>query len=764
MDASFKPDYPHQPAHGLKPYAGILSNDAVLSIGADYYRMNHFFNMNNGIRAYRSSLKLHNSDFRDIEVVQFYNNGTNENGSAVCIMGDNETEAASPSYLGMNPNPNNSRNVYRSRCGVYSTFAYTEVYNCIFDSVNYGIDERYLGAALESYLTSNTINAYQCGINLMDNDGSDHITVEYNTIKILPLVKSGIGIYAGESNSHHTTDYWINSNNVKIANSIAGIQTAGVSNAKLTYNTIELQNPGTYTAPSTTGIDIGGGGGNLLSCNHVSGHTVTDSSRYGYRVTQSPFDSLKCNVADSVGYSFRFEGAACVGTRLKGNYMGNAYCGLYLNSEAIIGRQPDSSIQLYHGNVWLNASRYTSGFGAVNLNDANIQSLRSSLFTTNISVAAHNPTIPLSILSAPFYVNNNGWFDPQNSGPNFDCSHSNICIAAIQDSGDWGDDRLRMRVISDSSISSLFIPESKQIASQLVYTDLKTDPNAGSVSAYSDFLDDKKKLSAGIIYKIDSVGAEIKLSLSNRNEEFSGLLFQVKILSDSIASVDSSIIILNDTSLFQQKENILGQTEEIKMELNEIQESYTLDLNSKQITKEQLNESISPQQIPDANSKEVERVKLLFKQTGLIAISSNYESLFQIATQCPSSGGPSVFAARNLIKLINDSIVYDDASTCMQQGILRVANQFHDGTPSFDCILQPNPASNLVQVVMDEHEVKSYKIQLINSLGQEVLRKEYSGIINTMQFSVAALHQGLYTVVITEANGRQMFKKLLIEK
>lgn len=45
-----------------------------------------------------------------------------------------------------------------------------------------------------------------------------------------------------------------------------------------------------------------------------------------------------------------------------------------------------------------------------------------------------------------------------------------------------------------------------------------------------------------------------------------------------------------------------------------------------------------------------------------------------------------------------------------------------------------------------------------------VLRKEYTGIINTMQFSVVALHQGLYTVVITEANGRQMFKKLVIGK
>ena len=391
-----------------------------------------------------------------------------------------------------------------------------------------------------------------------------------------------------------------------------------------------------------------------------------------------------------------------------------------------------------------------------------LQDTQASLLKTNITIAAHNPTTPLSNLLAPFNVDNNGWFDPQNSGPNFDCSRFNVCIAAIQDSGDWGDDQLRMRVINDSSISSLFIPESKQIASQLIYADLKTDPNASSVSAYSDFLDDKENLSEGIIYKIDSIGAEINLSHLTRNEELSSLLIQIKILSDSIASIDSSIIILNDTSLFQQKENILGQIEEIKLELNEIQESYTLDLNSKQITKEQLNESITPQQTPDANIKEVERICLLYKLNGATSLLNNYEPLLQIAIQCPSSGGPSVFVARNLIKLINDSIVYDDVNICMQLGILRVANQQQSRKSGFDFVIQPNPANGIVQVVLDNNEMKTYQLQIFNSLGQDVFKKEYANIISIIQFSVTTLKEGLYTVVVRESNGQQMAQKLVV--
>ncbi|MBL7914552.1 MAG: T9SS type A sorting domain-containing protein [Bacteroidia bacterium] len=764
MDAPFKPDYSHQPLHGAKPFAGILLHDAVLNIGSNAYSKNKFFNMNNGIRAYRSIMKVYNSNFTDIQLVPFYNNGSNQNGSAISIVGDNESEMAAPSSLALWPNPDGSPNVARSRCEVYAAITYTEIFGCLFDTLDYGIDEQFLDIGLQSYLLYNTIRAKRYGIRLMENNGSDNISVEGNSITMLNLEKSAVGIYMGESNLHHSNNYNVNSNGVYIYNATAGIQTAGVSKATITYNTVELRTPLSYTAPSTTGIDIGGGAGNFLSCNHVSGHQVTDTLRYGYRVTQSPFDSLKCNVADSVGYSFRFEGAACVGTRLKGNYMGNAYCGLYLNTESIIGQQPQlaNPLPTYHGNVWLNSSRYTSGFGAVNLNDASPLTLISSLLITDQNITFHNPIVPLDSTLGPFHVDDNGWFFPQISGASFDCSRSNVCIAAVQDSGDWGDDQLRMRVINDSSVSSLFIPESKQIASQLIYADLKTDPNARSVNAYSDFLIEKENSSEGIIYQIDSIGSEIRTSILDRNDEVSGLVEQQRILSDSILLIDSIFTITKDTGLFQQKDNLLFQISENKADINEIEENYSLTLSSKQTTKEQLNILISPHQIPDANIAEAERINLLYKQNGVSSILNNYESLFQIAIQCPSAGGPAVFVARNLIKLVNDSIVYDDANICMQLGILRVANQQHSGKTELAFTLQPNPANYVVHVVLDNNEMKTYQLQIFNSLGQDVFNEEYANIFSTIQFSVTTLKEGLYTVVVRESNGQQKAQKLVI--
>lgn len=762
MNASFKPDYAHQPAHGPKPFAGIVLHDVSLNLGANYTSKNCFFNMNNGIRAYRSNLKVYNSNFMDIQIVPFYNNGTNQNGSAISIVGDNESEQAAPSSLTLWPNPDGSPNVSKSRCGVYAAITYTEIFGCLFDTLDYGIDEQFLDIGLQSYLLYNTIRAKRYGIRLMENNGSDYISIEGNIITMLNLEKSAVGIYMGESNLHHSNNYNVNSNGVYIYNATSGIQTAGVSNANITYNTVELRTPLSYTAPSTTGIDIGGGAGNFLSCNHVSGHQVTDSLRYGYRVTQSPFDSLKCNVADSVGYSFRFEGAACLGTRLKGNYMGNAYCGLYLNSEAITGQQPQGGSPPYHGNVWLDTARYVSGYGAVNLNDASPLTLQASLFTTNNTISVHNPKIPGNTNPPPFYVNDAQWFDRVPSGSSFDCSRSNVCIAAIQDSGDWGDDQFRLLVVNDSNVTSIFIPESKQIASQLIYADLKTDPNTLSVSAYSDFLNEKESLSEGVIYRIDSVGTEIKTMQAVRNDSISGLIDQIKIFADSISIIDSLIYLTNDSTLIINKEELLFRIFEIKEAISQIQEINSLNLSNKLFVNELLNNQLASQQIPDANYKEVERINLLFKQNGVSAISENYESLIQIAIQCPSAGGPAVFKARTLVLLVNDSITYDDVKACVQLGILRMSNNSVSSTKKHSFIVSPNPASTEVYFYLDQLQLENYTLKVINNMGAIIFQSEYKSILNSMSLSILNYPQGVYTIQLKPEAGEIMTEKLVI--
>jgi hypothetical protein len=140
-----------------------------------------------------------------------------------------------------------------------------------------------------------------------------------------------------------TNTYAINNNTVYIKNAGAGIQGSGITNSLISNNRVTMEK-GINTAPITTGINVLGGSDNTISCNTVSGKgyqlNINDTIRYGYRIAQSPNNQIQCNSSDSTGFSFRFEGAGNANSILKGNHMGNAWCGLFLNSEAIIGQQP----------------------------------------------------------------------------------------------------------------------------------------------------------------------------------------------------------------------------------------------------------------------------------------------------------------------------------------------------------------------------------------------------------------------------------------
>ena len=67
--------------------------------------------------------------------------------------------------------------------------------------------------------------------------------------------------------------------------------------------------------------------------------------------------------------------------------------------------------------------------------------------------------------------------------------------------------------------------------------------------------------------------------------------------------------------------------------------------------------------------------------------------MFNIAQQCPYAGGPAVYIARGLLRVVNDSIEYFDDVVCLQYGIFRTANiSVQSGEPTIKLI--PNPAAN----------------------------------------------------------------------
>jgi hypothetical protein len=762
--SGFKTSYQGQPAHGVIPFAGIFLNDAYLDIGRDDLSLNTFNNMNNGVRAFRSEIAVRNCSFSNIQLTSFYHTGGNENGSAISVHGDLEISGL-PSGLKVFPVPGGINNVVSSRTGIYASYTAVGISGCKMDSMRFGIEVNQATAGIFSSIIANTIKATDYGINLYDNNGGGQIVVEDNLININGS-KVGIGIGAAEFVKAPTNTYAINNNTVYIKNAGAGIQGSGITNSLISNNRVTMEK-GINTAPSTTGINVLGGSDNTISCNTVSGKgyqlNINDTIRYGYRIAQSPNNQIQCNSSDSTGFSFRFEGAGNANSILKGNHMGNAWCGLFLNSEAIIGQQPVIMLgSIYHGNIWLDSLRYSSNFGAVNLNDLNQQSLQTSLFTTNSTINFHNPIIPTDTTLSPFFVDDQGWFDRVPAGSSFDCLQSQTCNSALA-GGDDGE-MFRQLVVNDSAVSTVFIEESKEIAKQLVYKELIND-SIFINNDYLQFVAANENSTIGKLYSVNEQLTSLFKSDSTTLFNIDSLQDQLSIWTDSLHSINLALSIQQDSILDSLKSIVVDQMEFQRNEISDLLNQHLTNVSSGQSQSLQENNTISPTIAPQLNEQYINDVYVRFKSQGRIILLQEYNGLLSVAQQCPSSGGEAVFRARELIKLVNDSIEYDDASVCAQMGIYRKKQLTTEKNQAINLLLIPNPAKEQVQLVSSGFlPYNELKITIHDLEGRLLIEKSVRTKLISVVLNTTTLSNGIYVVDFTTDQQEHGSTKLVINK
>ena len=161
-----------------------------------------------------------------------------------------------------------------------------------------------------------------------------------------------------------------------------------------------------------------------------------------------------------------------------------------------------------------------------------------------------------------------------------------------------------------------------------------------------------------------------------------------------------------------------------------------------------INSIIQSTEIPEQNEKSANEYVVVYQRQGLEAIRNNYYSILNIAQQCPSSGGKSVYLMRNLIALLNDSIQYNDVIACLQQGVYKQANENkkEEQQPSF--LIVPNPASNEIEIRMINFYGSNCNISIRNELGQQVLNKKLNCDEKIQKLNIQSIGEGFYFVVI----------------
>ena len=135
-----------------------------------------------------------------------------------------------------------------------------------------------------------------------------------------------------------------------------------------------------------------------------------------------------------------------------------------------------------------------------------------------------------------------------------------------------------------------------------------------------------------------------------------------------------------------------------------------------------------------------------------------------IAQQCPSSGGEAVFRARNIIRKVNDSIIYDDAGVCAQMGIYRKKQNIVDESDLVSYILIPNPAQHQTQLIFNQPPSSNYLIQIINGEGRVVESRNINHQLSNLVLDTEKLANCLYTVNMIKQNGEFESEKLMIIK
>ncbi|HQO87094.1 MAG TPA: T9SS type A sorting domain-containing protein, partial [Bacteroidia bacterium] len=728
----FKPDYIQQYAHGTVPYCGILLNKMFCTIGDDNQNENYFSKMIYGIYSNNCDLTLTNSRFQYI-----YNHNSwmsKAKGTAVVSWGNSKNKLGS---LKMRPVVSSNATIEQCDRGLYTTYSAVDVNRLIIKQVLTGVFTANCYGR-DAKISYNTIEAKSYGIYLSRNEGSVSMDIEGNDITMQGSSK-GVGITMDEWNNVQSANYNINANSITLWDAAFGIRSSYALKPQINYNNI-YQNTNGSIKPLTTGIAILGSDTATISCNYMTTNYPADTNfvSKGLEIAQSKMFTANCNKIRYHNCGV-YMGGDCQNNNIyRTNDVDSCDMGLYLNSAAIVGQQ------MQKGNRWLNVLNKVN---AANFGDPSLSPIK-----------IHTP---VNTIWHPLNISPNGpWFISDTTGTPEQCGNS--CYAAFTAAEDT---LLLYSIARGDTLSTDFVEETKSIARQNLYDLLaQNDTLRLSDTVLTLFYNIHQTTDIGKFYTVkDSIKAASTMNgyLNTLLQLNDSLILQTKdsiTIADSLMATDSLFYSTYKEQLIMQLNTLQSNTASLLLQLQNIQQSLWVNIKSD-------NQTISPTEIPEQNRKTMNDILASVWEDAADSLPSKYPALMAIALQCPYSGGVSVYQARNMLRLLDDSIQYDDRYSCLQQGIYRMGST-HDVIKNYAAIdfdLVPNPANGKTEVRILTPVDGLTKLTLRTMLGE--MLEEWL-LQNEKQFTIYTHHylQGIYVVEAKDKQGFSRVKKLIIAR
>jgi hypothetical protein len=753
--ANLKPKYQGQfPIPLTKPFAGIkMENLIAANIGNFNRAENTFHDINCGIYAVKSNAHIENCTFNSIMPFDPWPNTSPFHSAGSAIYSDGQGGTYLIDHFGRNDQtrPEFTDCVEGIRAFSTSINSFSNYFvNCDIGYMLIG------GRNLTIRVNRNHIDCNLFGIVSANNEAS--IIKEFNDNVIdagqrigclFFTMQNPAGIVVHDA-GNFTFGGLIQDNQINIPfNDISangGILLNNAGNYRVLHNSIYFNN---QIPTRLSGISLNGSRSNFIDCNTVIGNRSnfpTLDNDVAMRFNNSASNIISCNNATQTSIGVQFSDW-CLGgqgneTVFKTNDMVVHHTGLRYTHSARVDLQENM------GNTW-NLNHYP-GFGAEN-NNPNSIGLDQYFFDLNqIGHFPYNFPYPVT----PF------WF-LSNNNPDLTCTFNNsptgMCDFYYPNSGTPDDNQgiaSLIKIALDSAQSVTYDEEMRWKAKVMLYEKLlKTPEFLDSSTALSDFY---YSYAGSIIRQIAELNIEKENLFENQNT-------LVQIMKDNAIEIfhKSEWLRANEELLSignlneAEKDSLLHVNNAITISIKNIINynssgmiALKTGIDQRVDVLNSVNQNNNGSEVYERNERAVNDVYFTTVAKNNLANIFNYAAiLLNIATQCPISGGPSVYRARSLYFLIDPEMVYDDELTCLQNGYLYKTSQ----NVTHKSKLYPNPSSAEITIVYNIST--NADLIITDPLGRIIKQFKLNTEEIETTLSISNFENGIYNYKIIEENG-----------
>ncbi|MCB0578572.1 MAG: T9SS type A sorting domain-containing protein, partial [Phaeodactylibacter sp.] len=621
--------------------------------------------------------------------------------------------------------------------GIRASGVNAYVFNTVMAGVNTGLR---LASCRDKSLRiwGNDIQALDMGIALLQNNPrfcsvfDNTVTLETTSAFQDP---AAIVVEENPFGAGGYNRYLIRENTANVFTAGTGIRMGAAGKVQVHDNIILLQDE----EKGKTGIRLSGTTDAWLRCNTVMGPAGAPYSvdSYGFNATGASGTLITCNTTSNTRLGFRFEGMGDA-VQFQGNTIQDHFDGLLIEETGAIG------LQEHQGNLWCGAY---AGVGARHLAEIPSNVLSSTFFV--------DEDFPSECLLLPDWEANAQWFVDQDVDSTFQCvtESADVCSVNTPGSGEKPEEEDELlQKLAEGSFESPEFEDALQWTGQrhLYYRLLKKGEEALE-SWEEDFLEEYENTTVGDFSLVDTtlntaftLGEHTTAALDSLNSRIESKL-------DSLHWVDwqySFGVEVDTATLLAQHQALLDSLAHFQEQGEDQMEAIQLYREDFLDEAELSNNSISASEVFEANEQDV---NALFLETVAVGIDTFTETqitaLWELANQCPLSGGDAVFKARSLYSLIDPLVKYQDEERCASEPEERQA-PVHQPEIAAKLQLIPNPAKDELTVRLPEPlGIADYFI-VYNLRGQVQLEKQLRVGETVFLINTSQLPAGIYYCTI----------------